>query len=422
MRTSASKPIIAGIVRQHVEEAAALRLSRSRAVREAQGLQALNDLDERLSAHIDALAIAGDAAWTLCQTALEDVSAGSIFVATVHSILEKRLDRLEQLMAMVCAVPAARAGLVSAFGWLEPRQLQNIVANLLRSSDVDTRVTGIAACASHRVDPGLRRLLEDPHPLVRARALRTAGELGLREWLPVCTAAIRDEAAACQLWGARSAVLLGDRQSALDWLASFVSTDQQAPVFDLVLSALPLHPGHELLRSLGTNPANPGWQLRGSGLVGDAAYVPWLLRKMHEPQAARRAAEAFASITGADLIRHNLEGQSPADFPSGPDDDPSHDDVLMDADDHLPWPDVPRIEDWWARNSARFRSGQRYFVGAAITREHCTEVLKTGNQRQRMLAALHLCLLEPGSVLFEWRAPAWRQTQALAICANTVER
>ena len=422
MRTSASKPIITGIVRQHVEEAAALRLSRTRAVREAHGLQALTDLDDRLSAHIDALAIAGDAAWPLCQAALEDVSAGSVFVAAVHSILEKRLDRLEQLMALARAVPQASSGLTSAFGWLEPRQLQNIVANLLRASDVDTRVTGIAACASHRVDPGLRRLLEDPQPTVRARALRTAGELGLREWLPICTAAIRDEDAACQVWGARSAVLLGDRQSALDWLVSFVSTSPQSPALDLVLSALPLHPGHELLRSLGTNPANAGWQLRGSGLVGDAAYVPWLLRKMREPLAARRAAEAFASITGADLVRHNLEGQPPADFQSGPNDAPGDHDVVMDADDHLPWPDVPPIEDWWARNSARFTSGQRYFVGAPITREHCTQVLKTGNQRQRMFAALHLCLLDPGAALFEWRAPAWRQIEALAICANTVDR
>lgn len=414
MRTSASKPIIAGIVRQHIEEAAALRLSRTRAVREAQGLQALTDLDERLSAHIDALAVAGDAAWPLCQTALEDVSAGSIFVAAVHSVQEKRIDRLDQLIALGRAVPQAMAGLASAFGWLEPKQLQNIVANLLRSTDVDARVIGIAACALHRVDPGLRRLLEDPHPVVRARALRTAGELGIREWLPACAAAIHDEDAECKLWGARSAVLLGDRQAALDGLVSLVSTTPQSPAYDLVLSALPLHPGHDLLRTLGTNPANAGWQLRGSGLVGDAAYVPWLLRKMQEPLTARRAAEAFALITGADLISLNLEGQPPADFVSGPNDDPSHADVAMDEDDHLPWPDVQGIERWWAQNSSRFAPAQRYFVGAPITREHCIEVLQTGHQRQRMLAAHHLCLLEPGSMLFEWRAPAWRQTQALA--------
>jgi uncharacterized protein (TIGR02270 family) len=418
MKTSATRPIIADIVRQHIDEAIALRISRTQLVRDAHsGLQTLVDFDERMQAHLDALAVAGDSAWPLCQMALEEVSEGSLFVAAVQAIQQRRLDRLKELIALAAAVPQAMAGLASAFGWLESNQLRNIVATLLRSTDVTARVVGIAACALHRVDPGLRALLEDPHPALRARALRTAGELGSREWLPACAEAIDDEDAACQLWAARSAVLLGDRQRALDWLASLTSTAPRSPFFDLALSALPLHAGHELLRTLATNPANSGWQLRGAGVVADASYLSWLLRRMREPHAARRAAEAFALITGADLIDLNLEGAPPADFASGPNDDPGHADVAMDADDHLPWPDVARIERWWEQNNSRFVPGQRYFVGAPITREHCIDVLTTGYARQRTLAAHHLCLLEPGSTLFEWRAPAWRQTQALAVCA-----
>jgi hypothetical protein len=49
-----------------------------------------------------------------------------------------------------------------------------------------------------------------------------------------------------------------------------------------------------------------------------------------------------------------------------------------------------------------------------VTRAHCSDILKNGYQRQRSLAAHHLCLLEPGTPLFNTSAPAWRQQRELA--------
>jgi hypothetical protein len=80
----------------------------------------------------------------------------------------------------------------------------------------------------------------------------------------------------------------------------------------------------------------------------------------------------------------------------------------------LPWPDIAKVERWWAANASRFQKGTRYFMGAPVTREHCIEVLKNGYQRQRILAAHYLCLLEPGTPLFNTSAPAWRQQRWLA--------
>jgi hypothetical protein len=48
------------------------------------------------------------------------------------------------------------------------------------------------------------------------------------------------------------------------------------------------------------------------------------------------------------------------------------------------------------------------------TREHCIDVLKSGYQRQRILAAHYLCRLNPGTPLFNTSAPAWRQQRLLA--------
>src|SRR5205085_11399091 len=94
---------------------------------------------------------------------------------------------------------------------------------------------------------------------------------------------------------------------------------------------------------------------------------------------------------------------------------PNEDDnVDVDVDGALPWPDAAKVERWWRDQSHRFHTGARYFMGAPVSREHCLHVLKAGYQRQRILAAHYLCLLEPGTPLFNTGAPAWRQQKLLA--------
>ena len=169
-----------------------------------------------------------------------------------------------------------------------------------------------------------------------------------------------------------------------------------------------------LLRELARDPADLRWLIQGSGIVGDPFDVPWLIGHMGKPDTARLAGEAFTLITGIDLDKVQLEGQRPEDFESGPNDSPDDKNVEMDPDDGLPWPDQQKIDEWWTANEARFQKGTRYFMGAPVTREHCIDILKNGYQRQRILAAHYLCLLEPGTPLFNTSAPAWRQRRLLA--------
>lgn len=154
--------------------------------------------------------------------------------------------------------------------------------------------------------------------------------------------------------------------------------------------------------------------IRGSGIVGDCAYVPWLIGHMGDPGLARLAGEGFSLMTGIDLSASNLDCQAPKDVDSGPTDDPDDPNVDLDPDDGLPWPDRQKVEKWWAANGPRFEKGVRYFLGKPVTREHCIDVLRTGYQRQRILAARYLCLLEPGTPLFNTSAPAWRQQRLLS--------
>jgi uncharacterized protein (TIGR02270 family) len=156
------------------------------------------------------------------------------------------------------------------------------------------------------------------------------------------------------------------------------------------------------------------WLICGSGIVGDPAYVPWLIDHMATPEEARLAGEAFTLITGVDLPSSDLDTTRPEGFESGPNDDPKDSNVEMDPDAGLPWPDPKRIKAWWALNSSRFQSGSRSFMGAPVTRGHCLDILRNGYQRQRILAAVYLCLLTPGTSLFNTSAPAWRQQKLLA--------
>jgi uncharacterized protein (TIGR02270 family) len=413
-----SLPVL-GVVQHHLDEAITLRRTRSTVLVSPRAtLDALARFDERIAAHLDGVSVAGTDAWPLCEAALKAPSEGAAFVTAVHAIEGNDRSRLDRLVALSASRVEARRGVTSACGWLRREQLQGTVASLLVSDDPASRVVGITACAMHRVDPGLltSRRLWDRDARVRARALRAAGELGCRELMPACLSALSDDDDDCRLWAAWSGVMVGDRNSALAALAEAAETPgpHRARAFALSIQALTGQWAHRILQGVSRNPQRRRWLIKGGSIAGAPAYVPWLIAQMTSTATARLAGEAFTLITGADLSVLGLERTPPSDFTSGPNNDPDDPNVDLDPDNGLPWPDPERIECWWDANQARFQPGTRYFMGAPVTREHCTAVLRNGYQRQRILAAHHLCLLNPGTPLFNTSAPAWRQQRLLA--------
>jgi uncharacterized protein (TIGR02270 family) len=139
-----------------------------------------------------------------------------------------------------------------------------------------------------------------------------------------------------------------------------------------------------------------------------------LIGHRQDDKVARLAGEAFSMITGLDLSLPPLYRSQPEDFQSGASEDPKDENVAIDEDDGLPWPDPEQVQRWWSANQARFVAGTRYFMGEALSRELCIRVLKDGFQRQRIAAAEYLCLLQPGTPLFNTAAPAWRQQRLLS--------
>jgi len=414
-------PPVADVVAQHVEEAAHLRHVRSVQVRAAHvRLRHLGRLDERIAAHLEGVAVAGDYGSAQALRHLERPGVGEMFVAAVRAIEDRDARRLDRLIALAEALPDRRAGLLSAFGWVSAGRLSGITKRLLESASSWWREVGIATCAMHGVDPErkLTEFINAAEASLRARSLRTAGCLGRIDLIESCRAALGDPDRRCTFEAARSALLLGDRGVSTQALNGLVADAEAYPgMREAALLALarvsPPAEMRSLLASLAKVPALRRTLVRALAIVGDPHYLPWLITQMDDLNLTRLVGGAFSLITGVDLAYSPLERKPPSGTDFGPTDDAQDVSVAMDEDDGLPWPEPAEISAWWHSNSLRFAVGVRHFMGQPPSPSHCLHVLRNGFQPQRAVAAHHLCLLNPGTPLFNVCAPARRQSRQL---------
>jgi uncharacterized protein (TIGR02270 family) len=413
------RALIPVVVQQHAEDVAMLRNTRTVLVSAPHvKLHLLRRLDDRLAAHLDGLAVAGECGSTLAASALESPGRGEAFTATVRAIEDRDAIGLEKQLAIAEAVPESLPGVISAFGWISAAGLRGITKALLDSPNLFRRRIGLAACAMHQVDPGamVDAALNADDAALRVRTLRLIAQLGQTDKVPVCMSSIADDDAGCGFEAARAAALLGNRSGsvvALQTLAS-VPGPRRRCALDLLLKLQDPNEARGTLKALAQDPACIRPLIQGIGTAGDPHYIPWLIQQMQDLKLSRLAGESFSCITGLDLAYLDLERKPPEGVDFGPNDDPNDDNVAMDEDDGLPWPDVEKISAWWQAHGHRFTPGTRYFMGEPPSTVHCLDVLKNGFQRQRMAAATYLCLLKPGTPLFNCAAPAWRQQRLLA--------
>lgn len=417
---SIDRAFVAPIVSVHVEEASFLWLLRDRAVSAPHlKLDRLARLDNRVEAHIDGLRVAGDAGWELLVEQLAHEESGEVFAAGLLALESRDAARIGRVLEVAERAPETTRGFVSALGWVERTSLHGTVKGFLDSESAFFRRLGIAACAVHRVDPGtaLTAAITDADPALRARALKAAGELGRADLLESLRARLReDEDERCRFWAAWAAVLVGDRGRAVELLqlTAMIASPLQMRAIALVARVLAGEAGRGFLKALSEDAGRLRALITAVGAFGDPYYVPWLIGQMQSPPVARLAGEAFAMITGVDLAYQDLEGEWPEGFEAGPTENPEDEDVSMDPDEDLAWPNPELVGRWWNEHSAGFTPGTRYLCGKPIAAAHCQEVLRTSYQRQRIAAALELALMRPNAALFPTSAPAYRQKKLLA--------
>jgi uncharacterized protein (TIGR02270 family) len=307
---------------------------------------------------------------------------------------------------------------------LAPRNLATpALQGMLSQADPLSRAIAIAALGTRRADPGeaLGAALGDPAPLVRARACRVAGLLGRTGLLPRLLAALAEEDPECRFQAAWAAARLGAAEP-LGVLGQVARTDhpRAEAALGLLLRRLPLAEGNAWLAAFARDlPARRRSLIRATGILGDPRYVPWLLERMRSAPEARLAGEALSMITGLDLAYLDLDRDAPEDFESGPNDDPRDEDVALDEDGDLPWPDPDRLGAWWASRRAAFPAGTAFFLGRPKEQADWLGALSDGFQRQRLAAALELAIRQPAAAMFEARAHGRLQRRLLVGAARS---
>jgi uncharacterized protein (TIGR02270 family) len=409
--------VLPAVLSQHAEEAALLLLMRKRAVGAPHySLMNLGTLDERLNSHLDGLLIAGERGWDMCLEQLVEGTIGEVFVSGFLAFESGKPGWISKVTSVVEETPALAGGLVSALGWLTLEQAKpHIQSFLQRESPVQRRI-GIASSAVHRQHPGqvLSAAARSPDVPLRAHALRAVGELHDKTLERDLTQGFADPDPECRFAAAWSGALLGS-PGALAVLQEIAETGSRraSAAAGVLLRKLDSTSALAWQKRLTTK---PGWlrlAITGAGVIGDPSAVPWLIPLMGQLPLARLAGEAFTSITGVDLAYRDLERKPPEDFNAGPTEDPQDENVEMDPDDNLPWPEPALVQKWWDKNRGQFQNGTRYLLGKPMTIDWLKTVLRDGRQRQRAAAALELAIRQPGTPLFNVKAPGFRQIELL---------
>ncbi|MCP3143640.1 TIGR02270 family protein [Pyxidicoccus xibeiensis] len=408
-------PVITYIIEQHAADVAFLWGQRQRVLTAPHyRLKDLVAFDERIQANLDGLQLAGDSGWEACAEEGANMGAdpGAVFASTVLALQHRSPERFGEMLSHVDQEPMLEAAVTSALGWVPSPVVLPLARELLRAAEPLRRRIGVAAYAIQRSDPGspLAGALGDAAPEVRARALRAVGELGRRDLLPNLNAFLQETDERCRFWAAASAVLLGDRAVALEVVEAFAVTPGpfQPRALQFALRAAGLKRARELIARLREDVTRLRMAVMAAGISGGCAELPWLLELAHVPQWGRLAAEAFSLVTGVDL---ELEGLAARPSQNGErhDSDQEGDVLEPDPDEHLPSPEPVKLNRWYREHEGRFAKDARCFMGMTPSIDGCFRVLRLGTQRQRIAAAINLCLLDHKAILHEWRAPAWRQ-------------
>ena len=381
-------------------------------------LQDIADWDDRLEAHIDGLMIAGEAGWETCKAALAIQEPGEVFAAAVLAFDKGEKERIEAVFEAIGDDPELARSVISALGWLPYERVERWISRLLSSDTPMQRYIGIRASIVHRVDPGkaLINALQDEDAQVKSAAVRTVGELGRNDLMPQLHRMMETEDSDTRFWIAWSAALLGVDTYLSVFKAPIVNKAPQSDrATNILFRRLSCEQSRVALSQLSQDAEQFRTVLLAAGVSGDPYFIPLIINAMNTDEVARVAGEAFSMITGVDIAYEDLEGEWPEGFEAGPTENPEDEDVALDPDEDLPWPEPELITQWWQTNKARFTGGARYLCGEQISQQQCIKVLQQGFQRQRTAAALELALMQKETPLFEVRAPGRRQKQALQL-------
>ena len=400
------------VYEQYLTDASFLWVLRSIGVNQPHYSQSdIAELESRIEANLDGLMTSLDLSWEICLEALEVGQAGEVFTVAIVAFRSRDVDKIKTAVLAGIDNDESIKGLISALAWLPEKTLDTWIHKFLSSKQMEHKYLAIAVCSARRTHPGdvLTRILQRDDCIadkkLRARIVRLIGELKLTDYRWALDEAYEDEDPEVKFWVNWATIMMGDL-SAVSQIKPYV--DKNGPLQFMAVNTafrgLPVELGRAWISQLAADPEQSRTVIRATGILGDPVAVPWLIEKMRSVETARLAAEAFSLITGIDLERYQLVIEAPEDITVVPNDKPEDDNVEMDEDENLPFPDVDKVALTWQKHGSNYAAGQRYFMGKVINPDTLQEKLVDGLQRQRFAAAMELAILNPSAPLANIKA------------------
>lgn len=372
-------------------------------------IQDIQELEQRIDSWLDGIMTSLSDGWLACESALELEEPGEVFTATVIAFRSREMTNIQKAVEVGLTNDETIKGLISAIGWLPDHLANPWIERFLKGKDLKHKYLGLAAASVRRQDPGdiLTSILQREdcrqNEKLYARAVRLIGELGRQDLLPALSVAIKSDSNDIKFWAIWSAIMLGNKHVAtqLEPYVFEVNPHHERAV-QLAFRVLPIEMARKWISKMAKNDDLDRSVIKATGILGDPHPINWLITKMAEPEFSRLAGESFSLITGLDLEQNGLSMEPFDDEIDIPED--SDENLLMDEDENLPWPNVKKVATIWQAYGKNFIIGQRHFLGGPITPELLKSTLVSGFQRQRHAAALELALTGSDGALINTRA------------------
>jgi uncharacterized protein (TIGR02270 family) len=310
--------IVKEIVREHVQ-LAAFQWSQLRALSQAHppDQAAIDAVEARLRANLDAIEIAGNAAWPLILDQFDEFpEAGELFVAAYLAMARGDPKRIDQCLWMAHQRPAARAGLAGGFGWFAPETSAPTIRRMLSAASEVQRAAALDVLAAHKADAGgrLPDFLADPSLMVRASACALAAATGRAD----CVALIADLAASSPpdlRFEAAAALARLDRSDAVFAPLKAVIEGEgphKMAALRLLSETAAATEFRSYLGELYRRDSTRSLAVRGIGMTGDRSHLDWLIGQMEAPETAAEAGESFLEFFPEAGEVEGLFGEQPS--------------------------------------------------------------------------------------------------------------
>lgn len=397
------------VVEEHMEEASFLWIEWERAQRSATlaPVQVQRIFEDRLAAHLEGLALSGAISPARLSAAAARAGDEGASFAVVHALLHRgRADGVDAAVELLATAEGADVHAVGrAFALAPARALLPRLPELLRHEQPRVRAAALSAACRGGVDvgPPLADGLGDRDADVRRAALAAVTALRRREHLAAVRALLADPDPGVRRAAMEAGLILGAPDALAACRAALCEGDAAAL----------------LLLALAGDGADVAAILRALDAIETRAAALFALGFIVAPEAAEAsaaacadaalgpvAAEAFAAVTGLDLVREGLA--SAAAPPSADREEAGPDDIELRAEAQLPVPDPAAIRARWAARSSWFTPR------AELGTEALLAALSAAPMRRRPPLATQLAIRSRGAVQLDTTAWLCDQLASLA--------